>query len=92
MSLPTLSRASSALEEPAARGAAEELRGALAQSGVRALGPAPLFRLRGRERSLLLIKTADRKGAAQAVGGAVEQAATGGRHAGVNFAVDVEPQ
>ncbi len=82
----------SALEEPAARGAAEELRGALAQSGVRALGPAPLFRLRGRERSLLLIKTADRKGAAQAVGGAVEQAATGGRHAGVNFAVDVEPQ
>jgi len=75
-----------------ARRAADELVGELAAHGVRALGPAPLFRLRGRERSLLLIKTADRTGAAHAVGAAVEQAATSGRYASVNFSVDVEPQ
>jgi primosomal protein N' (replication factor Y) len=82
----------SARETRPARAAAEAIGDELAQRGVRALGPAPLFRLRGRERSLLLIKTADRAAAAHAVGEVVEQAAGDGRSAQVHFAVDVEPQ
>jgi primosomal protein N' (replication factor Y) (superfamily II helicase) len=56
------------------------------------LGPAALFRLRGRERSLLLIKAGERRAAVQAVGEAVNTLARARTHAGVNFSVDVDPQ
>jgi primosomal protein N' (replication factor Y) len=56
------------------------------------LGPAPLFRLRGRERQVLVLKSQSRRGAVQAVGEAVERIAGERRHTDVNFSVDVDPQ
>ena len=57
------------------------------------LGPAPLFRLRGRERQVLVVKAAERRPAVHAVGEAVRRvAARDGEHAGVSFSVDVDPQ
>ena len=56
------------------------------------LGPASLFRLRGREREALVLKASSRRPAVQAVGEAVERVASGREHAGVNFSVDVDPQ
>jgi primosomal protein N' (replication factor Y) len=63
---------------------------------VRLLGPAPLFRLKGRERAQLLVKApADgpqRLAAVRAVRHAVEAVAEGREHKGVAFSVDVDPQ
>jgi primosomal protein N' (replication factor Y) len=56
------------------------------------LGPAVLFRLRGRERRMLLIKAEDRRVAVVVVGEAVQRAARVRGHAGVSFSVDVDPQ
>jgi primosomal protein N' (replication factor Y) len=56
------------------------------------LGPAALFRLRGRERQTLLVKASERRQAVRAVGDAVHAVAAGGTHARVAFSVDVEPQ
>ena len=56
------------------------------------LGPASLFRLRGREREVLVIKAGERRGAVQAVGEAVREVSAGREHQGVNFSVDVDPQ
>ncbi len=56
------------------------------------LGPAALFRLRGRERSVVMVKAAERRSAVQAVGEAVRQVAGTRAHAGVSFSVDVDPQ
>jgi primosomal protein N' (replication factor Y) len=56
------------------------------------LGPAALFRLRGRERRVLLVKAMDRAAAVRGVGAAVQSAASAREHAGVNFSVDVDPQ
>jgi primosomal protein N' (replication factor Y) len=56
------------------------------------LGPASLFRLRGREREVLVVKASQRRGAVQAVGGAVSEVAAAKAHRGVNFSVDVDPQ
>jgi primosomal protein N' (replication factor Y) len=56
------------------------------------LGPAPLFRLRGRERSVVMVKAHDRRGAVRAVGEAVKHAAAAHAQTGVNFSVDVDPQ
>jgi primosomal protein N' (replication factor Y) (superfamily II helicase) len=56
------------------------------------LGPAALFRLRGRERQVLVIKAVDRRAAVRAVGDAVQRVATARGYAGVNFSVDVDPQ
>jgi primosomal protein N' (replication factor Y) len=53
-----------------------------------ALGPAPLFRLRGRERAQVVVKAADRPAAIAAVGAAV--AAEHRRD--VALSVDVDPQ
>ncbi len=55
------------------------------------LGPAPLFRRKGRERAQIVVKSAERAPAIAAVRRAVEQVSAGG-HAGVAFAVDVDPQ
>lgn len=56
------------------------------------LGPAALFRLRGRERSLLEVKAVERRPAVQAVGAAVREVADTRKHQGVSFSVDVDPQ
>ncbi len=61
-----------------------------AQASV--LGPATLFRLRGRERRMLLVKAYDRRTAVRSVGVAVARAASARAHARVNFSVDVDPQ
>jgi primosomal protein N' (replication factor Y) (superfamily II helicase) len=66
-----------------------------AQSGsppAAVLGPATLFRLRGRERQVLVVKASDRRAAVRAVGEAVAHAARAREHAGVSFSVDVDPQ
>jgi primosomal protein N' (replication factor Y) len=56
------------------------------------LGPASLFRLRGREREVLVVKAAERRAAVHAVGEAVRVVSSGRAHHGVNFSVDVDPQ
>ncbi len=86
-----------ATDAPAARAAALAVRELLAEGGQAreqrdVLGPAALFRLRGRERSLVMIKADERRGAVQAVDAAVRSLAAAREHAGVSFSVDVDPQ
>jgi primosomal protein N' (replication factor Y) (superfamily II helicase) len=57
-----------------------------------ALGPAPLFRLRGRERAQVVVKAADRAAAVASVGAAVEAVAGDRSHRAASFSVDVDPQ
>jgi primosomal protein N' (replication factor Y) (superfamily II helicase) len=92
----------SAVDGGAARAAACALRermttplpapGASVDDGLIVLGPAPLFRLRGRERQVLVLKSVERGPAVQAAGEAVAQVAGGREHSGVSFSVDVDPQ
>ncbi len=88
----------SAEDAQAARAAATAVRGRLRADGATTdgtrsvLGPAALFRLRGREREALVIKAAERRPAVHAVGEAVKVIAGGGQRAGVHFSVDVDPQ
>jgi primosomal protein N' (replication factor Y) len=56
------------------------------------LGPAALFRLRGQERQVLVVKASERRPAVRAVGEAVGRAAEDRAHRGVSFSVDVDPQ
>jgi primosomal protein N' (replication factor Y) len=56
------------------------------------LGPAPLFRLRGRERRQVVVKTGEREAAVRAVAAAVESAARDRALRDVAFSVDVDPQ
>jgi primosomal protein N' (replication factor Y) len=56
------------------------------------LGPASLFRLRGRERQVLVVKALSRRAAVAASGEAVAAVAGDRRHSGVSFSVDVDPQ
>jgi primosomal protein N' (replication factor Y) len=56
------------------------------------LGPAPLFRLRGRHRFQVVVKAHDRRAAVAAVRVAVEHAARDRAHRAVAFSVDVDPQ
>src|SRR5690606_30463994 len=82
-----------ACEEPGPElAAAEALRDALAGADAELLGPAPLFRLKGRERAQLVLKARDRSAAVAAVRGAVERLAGSREHRGVSWAVDVDPQ
>jgi primosomal protein N' (replication factor Y) len=68
----------------------------IAAPGAVVLGPAPLFRLKGRDRSQLLVKApADpepRAAAVRAVRRAVETVAGERRRGPVSFSVDVDPQ
>jgi primosomal protein N' (replication factor Y) (superfamily II helicase) len=57
-----------------------------------ALGPAPLFRLRGRERAQVVVKAAQRGPAVIAVGAAVQAVAGDRTHRAAAFSVDVDPQ
>ncbi len=74
--------------------AARALREQLAGCGGSILGPAGLFRLRGRERQVLVVKAppAQRSQAIRLIGTVVQQAADSRAHRGVNFSVDVDPQ
>jgi primosomal protein N' (replication factor Y) len=56
------------------------------------LGPASLFRLRGRERQVLVVKAAERGVVVRVIGEAVQRTAAAREHGGVNFSVDVDPQ
>jgi primosomal protein N' (replication factor Y) len=56
------------------------------------LGPAPLFRLRGRARSQLLFKCVDREAAIRSLGAAVEAVASSAVRRGVSISADVDPQ
>ncbi|MGH2834661.1 MAG: replication restart helicase PriA [Solirubrobacteraceae bacterium] len=71
----------------------ERLRSA-APRGTAVLGPAALFRLRGRERQAIVIKAmpAERTVAIGKVGEAVQRIAAERAHAGVALSVDVDPQ
>jgi primosomal protein N' (replication factor Y) len=81
-----------------ANGAAEalalatRLHALIAPSGATVLGPAPLFRLRGRSRSQLVIKSSDRPATVLAVGAAVDEIAADAVRRGVSVSVDVDPQ
>ena len=86
----------SAAQTPPARAAAQAIRErlALAAPGVLGdvLGPAALFRLRERERQVLVIKASERAPAVRAIGEAVQQTSGTRTHSGVSFSVDVDPQ
>ena len=56
------------------------------------LGPASLFRLRGRERRQVVVKTTERAAAVRATAAAVETAARDRALRDVAFSVDVDPQ
>jgi primosomal protein N' (replication factor Y) len=78
----------SGAREDVALQAARDLRGRLVLPDAQILGPAPLFRLRGRERAQIVIKAADRRAAVAAVGAALATPLP--REASVS--VDVDPQ
>ena len=83
--------AASAIRAELLRRARPRPDGQLGESGS-ILGPATLFRLRGRERRMLLVKASDRRAAVRGVGA---RGAARGRRApprGVSFSVDVDPQ
>jgi primosomal protein N' (replication factor Y) len=86
----------SAVESHSARAAASAVRECLSSFSpgleTSILGPAALFRLRARERQVLVVKAAERRPAVQAVGEAVRRVADTRLHSGVNFSVDVDPQ
>ncbi|HLH14383.1 MAG TPA: primosomal protein N', partial [Solirubrobacteraceae bacterium] len=84
--------AAAAGDAPAQQRIAAAVRPASAVGAPVVLGPASLFRLRGRERSLLLVKSGERRSAVKAIGEAVQFVAPMREHAGVNFSVDVDPQ
>ena len=80
----------SAGEVASAHAAAQAVRERLVPQPV--LGPAALFRLRGRERAQLVVKAADRRAAIDAVRAAVEGVSADKVHRTVAFSVDVDPQ
>ena len=71
---------------------ADTLRNNVAASSATVLGPAPLFRLRGRARAQLVIKAGDRSAAIAAVGAAVDGLASLASRLKVSVSVDVDPQ
>jgi primosomal protein N' (replication factor Y) len=82
----------SADDEPLARRTAQSIAHAMDQIDGAVLGPAPLFRLRGRARSQLVIKASDRAGAIGAVGRAVDGVGPAAAREGASVSVDVDPQ
>jgi primosomal protein N' (replication factor Y) len=75
----------------AAAGRVAETIAASTGEATELLGPAPLFRLRRRERFQVVLKTTERPAAIAAAGAAVEAAARTKEYRGVNFSVDVDP-
>ena len=78
--------------EGAAQAAAAAVRARLDGAASAALGPAPLFRLRGRERSQVVVKASERGAAVAAIDAAVQAVAADRASRGVSFSVDVDPQ
>jgi primosomal protein N' (replication factor Y) len=70
--------------------ALEEVKGGL--RGVEVLGPAPLFRLRGRHRAQLVVKTDRPRAVAAQAARLLAAAAPAMRRAGLTAVVDVDPQ
>ena len=77
--------------EAAAAGLAARLGPALPAAAT-LLGPAPRFRLRGRHRRQLLVKSPDRAAAVRSVRDAVEAAVGARELRQVSVSVDVDPQ
>ncbi len=75
----------------AAAAALAEAIGANTTEATELLGPAPLFRLRQRERFQIVLKTTERPAAIAATGAAVDAAAKAKENKPVNFSVDVDP-
>jgi primosomal protein N' (replication factor Y) len=84
----------SAEDSSRAHAAAMALRGELSEASATVLGPAALFRLRGRERHALVLKAPPeaRGDVVRRVGAAVERLARARHHSHVSFSVDVDPQ
>jgi primosomal protein N' (replication factor Y) len=82
----------SAVEPGPEAAAAEAIRDLLTDAGTPVLGPAPLFRRRGRHRSQLVVRSAERASMIDAVRAAVDAVAGSREHARAAFAVDVDPQ
>jgi primosomal protein N' (replication factor Y) (superfamily II helicase) len=82
----------SAEDDAVAREATAAIHSELADLDAPVLGPAPLFRLRGRARSQLVIKAWARQAAIDAVGRAVDLVAPGAARRGASVSVDVDPQ
>jgi primosomal protein N' (replication factor Y) (superfamily II helicase) len=76
----------------AAKALASALGPARSRGELSLLGPAALFRLRGRERQALVLKSTRRAEAVRAIDAAVRAVAADRSHAGVSFSVDVDPQ
>jgi primosomal protein N' (replication factor Y) len=82
----------SAQTADAALAVAAELRAEIQPPGAMVLGPAPLFKLRGKARSQLVIKATDRAAAIGSVGGAVDRVSRSAARRRVSISVDVDPQ
>ncbi len=74
------------------RAVAGELGQRIAVRSATVLGPAPLFKLRGRHRMQLVIKCRERMPAIAAVGDAVDAVAGTASKLAVSVSVDVDPQ
>jgi primosomal protein N' (replication factor Y) len=79
-------------QEGDAMAVAGALRDTIALPPGSVLGPAPLFRLRGRSRSQLVVRTPQRRAAIAAVGAAVQGQAVAASRRGVSLSIDVDPQ
>ena len=82
-------------EEPRLERAAAKLAAALAETlpeDTDLLGPAPMFRVRGKYRRRLLTKAMDREGTVAAIRAAVERLAADRSLKDVAIGVDVDPQ
>ena len=90
----TLIRIVCSAPDPAAvRSAAQAVRAQLGDvPGAQILGPASLFRLRGRERAQLVVKASHRAVAVRACAVAVDAVASDRSRRGVAYSVDVDPQ
>jgi primosomal protein N' (replication factor Y) len=75
-----------------AQAIASDLSARVAVPGATVLGPAPLFRLRNRFRSQIVIKATGPEQAIEAVREAVDQLAVQASRQGVSLSVDVDPQ
>jgi primosomal protein N' (replication factor Y) len=82
----------SAPDEASVRAVAAELHAAIQMDGATVLGPAPLFAVRGRARTQLVMKTVRRREAIRTVGVAVDGVARAAARRGVSISVDVDPQ
>jgi primosomal protein N' (replication factor Y) len=82
----------SAEDEALARATATAIHAELTSLDAAVLGPAPLFRLRNRARSQLVVKATVRQPAIDAVGRAVDAIAPAAARRGASVSVDVDPQ